>query len=481
MLSDFFSDFFNELLLHLRSAYPIIFIISADEQTASKQLREACLKLKLTLVEPRKTGTIPPFSELMLKNSNGGDVFLFNDIHRRLEDPDILRLLGDFDTDENSKKRAVIIAPFVSIPPELSRISALLELPLPDTAQLKNIINNVCVKTGVLLVDDDIDSLITVGQGLTAGEAKRAYFKALLGWPENVKLAKLSVEKDKRRTLARSSVLEFVNNTVNFDNVGGMDHLKKWLNARKRAFSKDAREFGLPVPKGLMLMGIQGCGKSLAAKAVGSFWQMPVIRLDIFAVFGHDHAEQILATALKTAEAMAPCTLWIDEIEKGFDSQAQGESSRLLGTLITWLQEKQKEVFVVATANKVESLPPELARKGRFDEIFFVDLPDTKERKEILTLHLNRRKLDPDKYDIKDLVIRTDKMTGSELEQLVISAMYIAFERGERPNNSDLLRALKNTVSLYETFEKDIKKLREWARTHARIASTDRSKLDYFK
>jgi SpoVK/Ycf46/Vps4 family AAA+-type ATPase len=228
-------------------------------------------------------------------------------------------------------------------------------------------------------------------------------------------------------------------------------------------------------------MGIQGCGKSMCAKAVASFWELPIVRLDLSAVYGQNNPEESLRMALKTAEAMSPVVLWIDEIEKGFDITSKGESARLLGGLITWLQEKQHEVFVVATANRVESLPPELPRKGRFDEIFFVDLPDAKERYEIFSVHLKNRNYNPEDFEIEYLVDKTEKMTGSEIEQLIISAMYIAFEKGRPLNDNDLRKALSNTVTLYETFENEIKSLRQWARKRARSASADRSKVDYFK
>jgi SpoVK/Ycf46/Vps4 family AAA+-type ATPase len=422
-----------------------------------------------------------PMHKQMENSLSSGSVTLFTDIHRVLSNPDVLMLLSDFDRDKKNIGRAVVIAPFAEIPPELERISAVLHHPLPNIEQLRPVLDTVCVKTKVLLVEDDIEALLRVGKGLIKSEAQRAFTRALIAFPEDATSARKSVEQDKRRALARSSVLEFVDDKINFDDVGGMDHLKKWLGARRKAFLKEARDFGLPVPKGMLLMGIQGCGKSLAAKAVGGFWELPVVRLDIFSVFGHRDSEQVLNRALLTSEAMSPCILWIDEIEKGFDAGGDGKSSRLLGTLITWLQEKKSEVFVVATANKVESLPPELARKGRFDEIFFVDLPDPSERKDIFKLHLLKRNLEIGSFDLNELVARSEKMTGSEIEQIVIAGMYTAFERGEKTSQQDLIAALKSTVTLYETFEKEIKNLREWARTHARIASSDRSRLDLFK
>ena len=228
-------------------------------------------------------------------------------------------------------------------------------------------------------------------------------------------------------------------------------------------------------------MGIQGCGKSLMAKAVAGHWNLPLVRLDLSAVFGSPRPEEALSSALRVGEAMAPVVLWIDEIEKGFDMGGEGPAARLLGGMVTWLQEKQKEVFVVATANRVANLPPELPRKGRFDEIFFVDLPNFHERCDILKLHLGKRGRNPAHYSIEALAKNADKLTGSELEQLIISAMYSAFSNELELEDGDLIRALKETVPLYDTFEEEIKALREWARKRARPASTDRRKVDMFK
>ncbi|MBN2343031.1 MAG: AAA family ATPase [Deltaproteobacteria bacterium] len=471
-------NFTQELALNLQSDYPIVFVVTFEEQTVMHEIEEACAQAGLHAQFPRKPGTLVDLDQ-QLRALESGKVVVLNDVHLKLSEPDVVRLLSDLDVGLSGA--VVVVTPSPKIPRELERISSVVEYPLPDISRLTEVLRTTCVETGVILVDDDAAAMVRVAQGLTQGEAKRAFKKALLGWPEEAALARAAVEKEKRKALVRSNVLEHVEVTEDFSNVGGMNMLKSWLRSRKQAFSEEARRFGLPVPKGLLLMGIQGCGKSLAAKAVAGFWGLPLVRLDISAVFGQASPEESLRVALRTAEAMAPVILWIDEIEKGFDNQFKGAQARLLGGLITWLQEKQKEVFVVATANKVDALPPELPRKGRFDEIFFVDLPDIQERKDILTLHLQKRGLNPDAFNLDDLARKTEKLTGSELEQLVIGAMYLAFERGEQPSADDLRKVFNSTVSLYDTFESEIKKMREWARKRARMASSDRSKLDYFK
>ena len=470
--------FSEELALNLKSEFPIVFISAFEEQSVIPEVTQACELAGLDCIIPRKPGTLVEI-EAQMRQLSPGKVLVLAEVSRQLDDAAVIRLLSDLDLADSGS--VVMILPWISVPTELERLSAIMEYPLPGTDRLSAILDEVCAETGVLLVEEDMTGMVRVAQGLTEGEARRGFRKALLGWPEESVAARASLEREKRKALLRSNVLEHVDVDSSLSQVGGMNMLKSWLKSRRQAFSPQAREFGLPVPKGVLLMGIQGCGKSLAAKSVAGFWQLPLVRMDISAIFGQRFPEESLRSALKIAEAMAPLVLWIDEIEKGFDNQYKGTEARLLGGLITWLQEKKKEVFVVATANKVDALPPELPRKGRFDEIFFVDLPDAQERRDILRLHMERRELDPAGFDMTGLVAKTDKFTGSELEQLIISAMYTAFERGEKATDADFRRALNNNVTLYETFEPEIKKMREWARKRARMASSDRSKIDYFE
>ena len=473
--------FIDEVALHLRAGYPLIFVVTADETSAFHGVQAAAQAANKSVLRPREACDVLPLRELLGAVTPSGAVVVLDDVHRRLDDPDVVRLLADAGRFGGaSANTLLVLTPSFDMPKELESHAAVCVFPYPTAAELGQILSRVCVDCGVLLTDADQRTMVRVGQGLTASEAARAFHKALLGWPEDADAAGQSVAQDKRRMLRRSNVLAHIDVSLNLDDLGGLDQLKRWLLSRKEAFSARAEAFGLPAPKGLLLMGVQGCGKSLSAKCVAGYWHLPLVRLDLSAVYGQASPESALREALRMAEAMAPVVLWIDEIEKGFDNTGAGASSRLLGGLITWLQEKQKEVFVVATANRVEFLPPELPRKGRFDEIFFVDLPDAHERRAIWTLHLQKRGIDPDTLDIDALVQRTDRMTGSEIEQLVIAAMFLAFERGEALNAVHLLRARTETVSLYETFEPEIKKLREWARKRARPASADRSKIDYF-
>jgi ATP-dependent 26S proteasome regulatory subunit len=475
-------DFVHDIYLSLKAGYPLIFVLSQEEERAVSLIFEAAGLAGLQVKRPRERGGVEPVSKLLKSKDCAGAVVVLDDVQRRMEDPDTLRALADLGHgDENSPKAAVILAPWVELPPELERMSAVLDLPLPTPAELAVALDKTCVELGVLHAEEDAATLVRAAQGLTVDEAVRAFKKAMIGWPENADKCLESVARDKKRSLHRSRVLENVEVPASLDDVGGLDRLKDWLKARKEAFTDRARDYGLPAPRGILLMGVQGCGKSLTSKAVAGHWRLPLIRLDLSAVFGSPRPEEALKNALRVAEAMSPVVLWIDEIEKGFDQGGQGPAARLLGGMVTWLQEKQKEVFVVATANRVADLPPELPRKGRFDEIFFVDLPNFHERLEILRLHMAKRDRDPDKFFLEALAKKADRLTGSELEQIIISAMYSAFSRNVDLGDDDLSRALKETVPLYDTFEEEIKALRDWARKRARPASTDRRKVDLFQ
>ncbi|MCP4601130.1 MAG: AAA family ATPase [Proteobacteria bacterium] len=475
-------DFINELCLYLKTEYPLVFILSQEERRAFDCVKQAAVQLGWEVITPRESGKSTPVAQLLNSKRTDDSVVVLDDVHRRLGDPDTLRILADLGRKEKKNCRAaIVLAPWIDLPPELERISAVLELPLPTPSELAKVLRKTCVDLGVIYTDEDTTHLVRAAQGLTEDEAIRAFKKAMIGWPEDANGSLESVAQDKQRALRRSRVLENVDLPTTIEEVGGLDRLKHWLKFRAEAFTDEARQYGLPAPRGLLLMGVQGCGKSLTAKAIASYWRLPLIRLDLSAVFGAPRPEEALRGALRVAEAMAPVVLWIDEIEKGFDDGGQGPSARLLGGMVTWLQEKIQEVFVVATANRVADIPPELPRKGRFDEIFFVDLPNFHERYDILSLHLKKRNRDPEIFSLEALAKKADKFTGSELEQLIISAMYSAYSRKLELADDDLLRALKETVPLYDTFEEEIKALREWARKRARPASTDRRKIDLFK
>ncbi|MEM7345092.1 MAG: AAA family ATPase [Chloroflexota bacterium] len=258
-----------------------------------------------------------------------------------------------------------------------------------------------------------------------------------------------------------------------------MNLVKDWLRKRGMAFTEKARRFGLPEPKGLLLLGVQGAGKSLLAKAVASQWQLPLLRLDLGRVFSElvGSSEQNIRAALRLAESVSPCVLWLDEIEKGLagasgsGSSDAGTSARVFGSLLTWMQEKESPVFVIGTANDITALPPEVLRKGRFDEIFFVDLPELQERREIFAIHLARRGRDPLDYDLNNLAVASKGFSGAEIEQIIIDGLYDAFENELDLKTEDLLVNIERTIPLSKTMENKISALRQWAHSHARPAS----------
>jgi SpoVK/Ycf46/Vps4 family AAA+-type ATPase len=294
---------------------------------------------------------------------------------------------------------------------------------------------------------------------------------------------------EKERLLARDLGLELVESLEGPEAIGGLASFKGWMEERALAFDPDARRWGLPPPRGVLLVGVQGCGKSLAAKAAAARLGVPILRLDLPRVLGGaggNGAEESLHRALEAAEALAPVALWVDEIEKGFAGSAPGEGSdpraaRLLGAFSTWLQERKGAVFVVATANDVSRLPPELLRRGRFDELFFVDLPDSDARREILGLHLRRRGRDSEQLDLAAIAGITPEYSGAELEQVVVGALHRAYAQGRELETGDLRRIAQDVVPLFKTYEEQIKALREWARGRARVAGRTGEVAELFR
>jgi SpoVK/Ycf46/Vps4 family AAA+-type ATPase len=286
----------------------------------------------------------------------------------------------------------------------------------------------------------------------------------------------------KKQAIRKTRFLDYQEDIPPMTNVGGLSNLKSWLNRRSDAFSEAARDFGLPEPKGLFLLGVQGCGKSMMAKSVAGLFGIPLLRLDAAEVFqASARQEESIQEAIRIAESISPVVLWIDELEKAFLSGDQG-GTRTLGTLLTWMQEKTKPVFVVATANEVRKLPPELLRKGRFDEIFFVDLPDVHERLEILQIHIQAKNRSAEDMDLLQCAEETEKYSGAELEQVIIEALFDAFADGKRElTDRDLLRVIRETVPLAITMDDHLKDLREWAKPRTRPATLDRRRIDFFE
>ena len=416
-------------------------------------------------------------------------VFVLLDFHPALHDPAVIRRLRDLAAQFGARQQAlVMIGPVAFAPVELEKEVTILDLPPPDRTELVQLLDEaltIAGHTGDLARDPGLrEAVIRASIGLTGREFQRVIRRVLLAHPRFARDHVKDVLEEKKQILRRSEMLEFYDVTETLEQVGGMDLLKQWLADRAEAFGEKARAYGLPEPKGLLLLGVQGCGKSLSAKAVSGLWGIPLIRLDLAAIFDREGQGDPLRRSLRVAEGLAPCVLWIDEIEKGFSvhrvtgAEAGGRVARAFASFLTWLQDKKSPVYVFATANTISELPPELVRKGRFDDIFFVDLPQAAEREGIFRIHLRLRGRDPERFDLKEMAQSCEGFVGAEIEQCVIAAMYEAFTDGREVDTRDVVRALKATVPLSETMEEQIKELRDWAKTRARPASLDTKLMD---
>jgi SpoVK/Ycf46/Vps4 family AAA+-type ATPase len=410
---------------------------------------------------------------------------LLKDFHHALEEPVVVRALRELGTKLKSAFTTVmLVGPVLKLPDELEKDVSVVDVPLPTRADLMQLLRDIArvvtknKRAVVELTVEQAESLVAAAHGLTLNEAENAFAKAIA---ENNRLdgndLRLILD-EKSQVIRKSGLLEYYATDQALGDVGGLVHLKKWLARRHNAFSEAARTFGLPEPKGLLLLGVQGCGKSLTAKAIATSWKMPLVRLDMGRIYSGlvGSSEENLRKAIRVVESLAPVVLWVDEIEKGLagsggGSNDTGVSARVFGSLLTWLQEKTAPVFVVATANRIDSLPPELLRKGRFDEIFFIDLPSVKEREDILSIQLKRRGRNPALFPLDDLAVQTENFSGAELEQVVVSALYDAFADGAELEPHHLVMAVQETLPLAVTMAEDVRRLRDWAKSRTRPAS----------
>jgi ATP-dependent 26S proteasome regulatory subunit len=380
-------------------------------------------------------------------------------------------------------KTLVIQTSFLVHVREFEKEVPLLELELPQDETLEAVLDN-CIKD--LHYDckpdnDDKKEIVSASKGLSIMEAEWSYKKIIALKDRLTKYEIPLIVEEKEQIIKKSGVLEYFHPQGDFSEVGGMDNLKEWLDKRGKAFTKDAKDFGLVSPKGVMLLGIPGCGKSLVSKTIANEWQLPLLKFDLGKVFGSlvGESESRMREALALAEAISPSILWIDEIEKGLSGVNSdgdsGTSAKVFGTLLTWMQERKQEVFVIATANNIDKLPPELSRKGRFDEVFFVDLPSVKERETIFKIHIIKRERDVTRFDIKELSRLSNGYSGAEIEEAVNEGLFIAYGNGRELETIDIEQAIKETVPLSRIKEGEVKYLRDWAKVRARFASTEES------
>ncbi len=482
----------------IRARYSLVWVASHEEARVEEALRKLCMEREMRLevwsitegfkVVANGSGTRDvkdPMKALdHVLRGEGRCLYVLRDFHPYLKEPAVVRRLRDAAAElRKTKKSLVVLAPVTKVPPELEKsIAAIVDWDLPNRQEIeesaKKLLAQAPVATQQVIEQDPtfMEHVVEAALGLTLVEVENVYAKSM------VRTHTFDLEtilEEKKQIIRKSGLLEYYEHREEFSDVGGMEILKDWLVKRRNAFSSRARDFGLPLPKGMLLIGVPGTGKSLTAKAVGALWQMPLLRLDVGKIFGGlvGSSEENIRSVIKTAEAIAPAILWIDELEKGFSGTASsgqtdgGTTSRVFGSFITWLQEKTSPVFVIATANNVQQLPPELLRKGRFDEIFFCDLPDRDDRQQIIDIHIRRKKRDVSQFDLDKLVDATIDYSGAEIEQAIVAAMYDAFDTGEDLNTEGLLQTIKEIVPLAVTMREQIEAMREWARTRARMAS----------
>ena len=478
------SDRLTEALAwRLRVPYPLVALVSHEEARAVEVVRVAAGQAGLTVQVVATSSEEAVCRAVVASATDGPRVTVLLDAHPWLGPAAIRALRDHVPVLAGQGSAVVLVGPAVHVPLELEKDLALLELPLPDEVELRAVCEGAVGGPGADVVG--LDAAARAAAGLTRDEAARAFRRVALEGGFDGPDAATAIAAEKQALLRRSELLELVDEAPDLDAVGGLDALKGWLRGRQEAFGDAARAFGLPQPRGLLLLGVQGCGKSLTAKATAHVWRLPLARLDLAQLFARGRSpEDNLRRVQRLAEALAPLVLWIDEIDKSFAGVGRGggESlNRVFGSFITWLQEKREPVFVVATANGIEDLPPELLRKGRFDEIFFVDLPSRRERQAILAIHLRGRGRDEARFDLGMVADRTEHFAGAELEQVVIGGLYSAFAERRELDTADLLRAASETTPLYETYEEPIKQLRAWAARRARMASGDTRLVDLFR
>lgn len=489
-------SFKEEFELLLRSRYPIIYIPTAEEERVERAIAESAKDLANRGVytwdfvdgyqgNPNDNGfgrrnPLQALEFVQKVPPTAAGIFVLRDFQRFLEDISISRKLRNLARSLKSEaKNLVILAPEITIPTDLSEVITVLEFPLPQGGDIRDEITRLLMGLGQAIEQEVLEEMVRCCQGLSLERIRRVLGKAIATHrelrPEDVEL----ILEEKRQTIRQTQILDFYPAQEQISDIGGLENLKDWLLRRGGGFSEEARAYGLPHPRGLLLVGIQGTGKSLTAKAIAHHWHLPLLRLDVGRLFAGlvGESESRTRQMVQLAEALAPCILWIDEIDKAFSGMGSrgdaGTTNRVFGTFVTWLAEKTSPVFVVATANNIQSLPPELLRKGRFDEIFFVGLPTQEERQAIFDVHLSRlRPQSLRNYDLKRLAYETPDFSGAEIEQMIVEAMHIGFSQNRDFTTDDILEAASQIVPLARTAQEQIELLQSWASSgKARLAS----------
>tara|TARA_Y100001968_G_scaffold9463_1_gene7956 strand:- start:1370 stop:2848 length:1479 start_codon:yes stop_codon:yes gene_type:complete len=487
------SDWDEQLDLLIRARTPIIWIRSNEEERVENLLRSSTKRLAPrrlaswdfinglnNILNSNNLGARQPMAVLewlkKLENTSP-TILLLKDFHHFCEDPGILRMLKNLAISLRSKPHSIIISSGLWSPSnDLEEDLTILDLPLPKENEIRSLLSNIAEASNSQLEQSVLKELTSACCGLSESRIRKVAARALAQRGQIGRQDLIEVLEEKRQSIARSEVLEYCKTNKSPSDVGGLEILKDWLKQRRQAFSEEAKDFGLPLPKGVLLVGPQGTGKSLVAKAIANSWSMPLLRLDVGRLFAGlvGASEARTRETIQRAEAMAPCILWIDEIDKAFGGDGRsdgGTSQRVLANILTWMSEKTSSVFLVATANAIDKLPAELLRKGRFDEIFMLELPSKKERHSILKLHLKKRRPNLE-IDLRTTADRTEGFSGAELEQSVIEAMYFAFAEKRELLESDLILATSQLVPLSRTAREQLESLKEWASSGRARASS---------
>ncbi|MBS2015231.1 MAG: AAA family ATPase [Deltaproteobacteria bacterium] len=479
-------EFVRDFQRAVSAGFTLLGVSTGEEARARDLIAKACGKMPVVYWSHASP---TPIAEALAKAaaSEAKELHVFVDLGAALDDPHVRRALREIAI---GARRALVLllASSLDVPADLEREMAYIELPLPDRAELAALYDRTAQATPRHRAPADPqeappdardrDAFVRAAAGLTTSEAARAFRLAHAEHDASAALRRVIAEK--RRGLARTATLELVDDDVSLGDVGGLDVVKAWLASRVRAYGEDARAYGLPEPRGMLLCGVQGCGKSHVSKAAASVLGLPLVRLDFASLFAATSPEQALRECLRAVTAIAPLVLWVDEIEKGLGGGVDGRQVRVFGAFLTWLQERTAPVFVAATANEVAQLPPELARRGRFDEVFFVDLPSAREREEILAVALRRRGRSHEGLPLASIAKPLEQYSGAELEQIVGNALFRAFGQKREITEEDLRAAAREVVPLATLYEEKVQALRTWGKTRARRASADTRMLELF-
>lgn len=487
----------GELEVLVRARYPLLYVVTSEEERAMARIHQIAESLGKKLfdwtisngltryragvdgrAEGRKDTRDPIIALREILATSEPSIFVLRDFHEFMTNSEIKRRLRDLATLLRSTlSTVVILSPLLRLPEELEKDITIYDFPLPTRDDMARMLRQIEAdissnpNLSIDLSEHSLEAIIDAAIGLTLNEAENVFAKTLVSAQRLSQAEAPLVYAEKKQVIRKLGLLEYIDVADTLDNVGGLDQLKSWIGRRRAAMDPNAVRFGLPSPRGLLLVGVQGCGKSLAAKATANELGFPLVRLDVGRLFSKmvGETESNVRRALAVAEALAPVVLWIDELEKGLsgsassDSTDSGTTARLFGTILTWLQEKTAPVFVVATANDIERVPAEVLRKGRFDEIFFVDLPMADERREIFRIHLARRGRNPKIFDLEMAAAATEGFSGAEIEQTIIEAMFNAYGIKDDIETEDLVLAARNLVPLSKTMRKSISQRRMWA------------------